>query len=441
MSIAAAAIELATRFPVFPLWTVLPAKHADGFVCACGKFGCKNQGKHPMARLAPHGLKDATQDVRTVNHWWRCRPDANIGIATGRGLAVLDIDPRHGGHQSVADLQRRHGRLPVTLTCRTGGGGWHLYFSIERAIGNSVGALGPGLDVRSNGGYVVAPPSLHISGRQYKWCSEAPLAPLPDWVKGALAKPQMHATPLEAWCELAGNLVVEGKRNDSIARLAGLLLRRYVDPRVVLELLQAWNAYHCKPPLDADEVRHHRRLDLRPRTEKADRSVNDYSENIIRLAELQSNRPDWWRACLKSDTGKLLPVLANAIIVIRATMPEALACDEMLRGPLLLKALENGDDRLPRPVTDVDVAVIQKQLQHIGLQWDGSPRLSCFIPHYFGAENTEYSRRTGEMFLVSMVARILKPGCKADHMLVLEGPQGSLKSTACGILGGYVVLG
>ena len=145
--------------------------------------------------------------------------------------------------------------------------------------------------------------------------------------------------------------------------------------------------------------------------------MNDYSENIIRLAELQSNRPDWWRACLKSDTGKLLPVLANAIIVIRATMPEALAFDEMLRGPLLLKALEDSDDRLPRPVTDVDVAVIQKQLQHIGLarigkdpvhqavdvvayenrfhpvrdylnrlQWDGSPRLSCFIPHYFGAE-------------------------------------------------------
>ena len=251
---ATPALELATRFPVFPLWAALPAKHADGFVCACGSLKCKSPAKHPMARLAPHGVKDATQDPKRVAWFWTAAPNANIGVATGHGLAVLDIDPRHGGDQSIADLQRRHGRLPVTLTCRTGGGGRHLYFAADTDVENSVGALGPGLDVRGTGGYVVAPPSLHISGRRYEWCSEAPVAPLPDWVKGAPDKPQMHATTPEAWCELAGNLVVEGERNNSIARLAGLLLRRYVDPRVVLELLQAWNAYRCRPPLDADEV-------------------------------------------------------------------------------------------------------------------------------------------------------------------------------------------
>jgi predicted P-loop ATPase len=71
-----------------------------------------------------------------------------------------------------------------------------------------------------------------------------------------------------------------------------------------------------------------------------------------------------------------------------------------------------------------------------GLQWDDTARLANFFPHYFGAEVTAYAQTIGHMFLVSMVARILKPGCKADYMVVLEGPQGTLKSTACSILGG-----
>jgi predicted P-loop ATPase len=71
-----------------------------------------------------------------------------------------------------------------------------------------------------------------------------------------------------------------------------------------------------------------------------------------------------------------------------------------------------------------------------GLQWDGIERLASLFPKYFGTEDTPYAAAIGEMFIVSMVARILKPGCKADHMLVLEGEQGKLKSTACSILGG-----
>ena len=152
---------------------------------------------------------------------------------------------------------------------------------------------------------------------------------------------------------------------------------------------------------------------------------------------------------------------------MRSVMPDIFAYDEMLCAPVLKKALEAEHDFKLRPVTDVDVGIVQERLQHLGLkrigkdivhqavdiraheqqfhpvrdylnnlQWDDEHRLQDLLPVYFGAEATDYTRAVGQMFLISMVARILQPGCKADHMIVLEGPQGTLKSTACGILGG-----
>jgi predicted P-loop ATPase len=189
--------------------------------------------------------------------------------------------------------------------------------------------------------------------------------------------------------------------------------------------------------------------------------------NIVRLAELQAATPDWMLDCIRGDNGKLLPILANALIALRAMMSNTFALDEMMCTAMLMEPLEAPGESLPRPVTDVDVGIVQDRLQHFGfprmskdtvhqavdirahecryhpvrdylngLQWDGKPRLANFLPDYFGADSTAYTRAIGSMFLVSMVTRIFDPGCKADHMLVLEGPQGTLKSTACAVLGG-----
>jgi len=127
--------------------------------------------------------------IEQVQRWWRRWPDANVGIVTGAvsGLVVLDVDPRHGGEESLAALEAEHGALPRTVESLTGGGGQHLYF---RHPGASVPSrpIAPGLDLKGDGGLVVSPPSGHVSGRAYAWESgcapgDVPIANLPEWLQ------------------------------------------------------------------------------------------------------------------------------------------------------------------------------------------------------------------------------------------------------------------
>jgi len=191
------------------------------------------------------------------------------------------------------------------------------------------------------------------------------------------------------------------------------------------------------------------------------------SQNSSLNASESKDNANWLTACICGETGKPLPILANVLIGLRAAMADTFSYDEMLCAPMLMRALEKQQQFVPRPITDVDVGVVQDWLQHSGLKrvskdtvhqavdmrahdcrfhpvrdylstlkWDGTSRLPSFFPSYFGTEHNDYAKQIGTMFLVSMVARICQPGCKADHMLVMEGPQGILKSTACSILGG-----
>ena len=175
----------------------------------------------------------------------------------------------------------------------------------------------------------------------------------------------------------------------------------------------------------------------------------------------------WLADCINGENGKPLPILANALIGLRNELPEALAFDEMTRVPMLMRSLTGENNFRLRRCTDVDAGIMQERLQHCGLKrlskdvthqaieirahecpfhpirdyfesltWDGTARIARLFPKYFGSEDTEYAQKIGAMFLISMVARIFEPGCKADHLPVIEGPQGGLKSTACRLLGG-----
>ncbi len=243
-------------YPIFPL------HGAEAGRCSCGSAGCDAPGKHP--RLS-HWPQQATSEAPMIHAWWHRWPEANIGLVTGEasGLVVLDVDPRHGGEAALETLESRFGGLPVTVTAQTGGGGRHLVFRHPGIrVPNSAGLLGPGLDMRGDGGYIVAPPSLHASGCRYAWDgakhpAHLEPAPLPDWLLKQLKGPPGHSS-LQVPRSPLGALVLagarEGQRNTSLTRLAGHLLRHRVDPFVTAGLLKSWNLQSCQPPLAEEEL-------------------------------------------------------------------------------------------------------------------------------------------------------------------------------------------
>jgi hypothetical protein len=143
------------------------------------------RAKPPLGQLVPNGLRQATTDLATVLGWWTRAPQANVGLVAGvSGWIALDVDPRNGGDDDLHELEGQAGKLPKTVSAETGGGGWHYLF--QHPGGDLRGKLGDGLDVK-DAGYIVAPPSIHPSGRPYSWDlspDDVPLAELPPaWVE------------------------------------------------------------------------------------------------------------------------------------------------------------------------------------------------------------------------------------------------------------------
>lgn len=220
-------------------------------------FPCRPQDKRPATA---NGLKDATTDLDTIRQWWRQEPQFNLAIATGAisGIFVVDVDGLDA-EVELRKLEAEHGGLPSTVEAITARGR-HVYFrSPEVSVRNSASKIAPGIDVRGDGGYVLAPPSIHPGGRRYEWsvdCATA-LAEAPVWLIDKVALPANGVTPSlppEAWRELVANGAAEGTRDCTVAKLAGHLLRRRIDPFVALELLQTWNATKCAPPLPPADI-------------------------------------------------------------------------------------------------------------------------------------------------------------------------------------------
>lgn len=268
--------ELASLgFRVFPVHTVVDE------VCSCRHGSkCSSKAKHP--RIDAFQL-NATTDTEQIKQWWRKWRNANIGILTGeydnRNVVALDVDPKHGGYESLENLVKEFGQLPETLTAITGGEGRHYMFFVPCGVRvpnlQASEKLGAGLDIRGAGGFIVGAGSLHASGNQYRWeDANKPIAAMPKWMvpmvesqpvldkdsvkPNANEKPKVKTViavvPFTNHGQSTNVTVAEGRRNKFLfVKAIGLFHNGYqkaeVDRRVT-----NWNQKACVPPVSTEEL-------------------------------------------------------------------------------------------------------------------------------------------------------------------------------------------
>lgn len=246
----------AAGIPVFPLHWI----KQDG-TCSC-RLGamCQAKGKHP--RIKSWG-DEATTDKEKITDWWTKTPQANIGIPMGEksGLVTLDVDIRHGGDESLNGLVSEFSNLPETVTATTGSGGKHYIFQYTQdlCLKNVVG-FRAGLDVRTQGGMIVAAPSLHVSGNQYTWDDglspfDYKPAEMPRWLVEEIRKVGTQLTVKKKKDDAAPRKSIkEGGRNNHLTSLAGSLRRKGIGEEGIIATLRAENNDRLEPPLDDETV-------------------------------------------------------------------------------------------------------------------------------------------------------------------------------------------
>ena len=433
-----AAIEYATKYK----WAVFPVSP---------------NSKKP---LTPHGCKDAKKDVGAIQSWWKRWPDASVGIATGSSSQLIvideDIDEDKGidGVTAVRAWERVHGTLPETVAAVTGRGGTHLYFKYTGTdIKNRAGII-EGVDVRGEGGYVIAPPSMHPNGTEYAWeyaPDEIEIADANDIVKEFLQIGKIDRAESFSMPETIPN----GSRNDTLYRLACSMQAQGLPDAAIYKAVQETNNERCENPLSDDE------LDILVG------SALKYKKGELKI--LQS-APKWHEPQLAMRIDKDGNVTDQPMQTI-ANAEEAIAFDKELFGRIYYNELAYGPyvwGTVPwrvhkgwREWTNADDSNLRSYIEHkYGLKnnekvmdglanvcsrnvtnpvktmledcqnlWDGNKYVENLLPAMLGCEKNEYTTAVMHLFMLGAVARIYKPGCKFDYMLVLVGPQGKGKST------------
>lgn len=240
-------------------WKVIPVYGVKNGKCDCGNDNCTSQGKHPIIN---NWQSKASADLDQIQQWLTLYPNMNFGIVTGKAsnLVVLDIDPRNGGRDSLDEILALHGSLNDHVHVETGGGGYHYYFSYGDLKAFKSGSdFMPGVDVKADGGFIVAPPSGHKSGRDYTFVIDTmpdtnELKPVPSWLIDLVENRKSTDKSQKSIISSENGLINEGSRNQALLSIAGTLRRKGMNKDEIFPLLSAVNQNRCNPPLDESEV-------------------------------------------------------------------------------------------------------------------------------------------------------------------------------------------
>ena len=255
------ALSIALWF-AFRAWPIIPIHGVNELGgCLCGRGDCESPGKHPIAALAPHGLKDASTDEAVIRDWFARFPGMNYGVRCDE-FFVIDADLRSGGDRAGWQDLRARNADPHTWRVWTGGGGWHLYFQAPQEPVRCK-SLARGFDVKTGAGaYVIGPGSKHASGKLYKWAhqcvpGETDWLPVPQWVLTRIKKQAPKAGEPRDEAFLDG-LIVPAKEGERTIKMTALLGHLYgsikPDRRVLAKLAQCFNQVCYDPPLDEGKV-------------------------------------------------------------------------------------------------------------------------------------------------------------------------------------------
>ena len=443
----AAALAYATRgWHVFPCHTPT----SDG-QCSCGNSACTNQGKHPRTQ---HGFHDASTDPARLRQWWRQWPTANVAIATGplSDLAVFDEDTYKGGDVTRIALEQAYAPFPETVQQLTGGGGVQYFFTYPPSgVPSKVTPLGVGVDTRGAGGYIIAPPSLHLSGKRYAWevlhlPEDTPLAPFPLWLAALVQTSSSSQSPVLD----ASAPILAGSRDSTLFAMGCSLRARGCSYEVILAALQAMNATQCEPPLADDQVR-------QKAVQASKYAPGTRSQNGLALSpSAGTTRPlqPWRELLLTKKNGDPTGNIGNIGLILAnhpswagrfwwdAVRGMAMLDEEPFSEELLTTIAQwlHTQERLAlsntRPLKDCLMVECHKQPRDLlqlwlhGLpSWDGTPRLATWLCDTAGVTHDPYGQAVSRMLPLSMVARAMQPGCLYRYVVILEGPENTGKSS------------
>ncbi len=422
---------------------------------------------HSKVPATLHGVKDASTDIEQVQQWWMQCPDYNIGIACGEksnGLIVidLDIDEDKGlnGYENLCEWEKEHDEFPETVQSITGRGGYQLFYKSDQNYKNSVRII-DGVDIRSEGGYVVVPPSIHPNGKAYEWeywldDFDYKLPEINDTVKNFLDQQKDDTVPNF----VAPKEIIESERNNTLFKIASSLQSKGLSNEAIFSAVMAENEAKCKVPLSEREVKQLVNSALRYQKGKKPDKNND-----------QKKKPRPFIRFDTTDKGNIVQSIHNCVM--------ALTEDPYFKNKLMLNELTQsiflmGEYPWERPTdtnewTNADDKQLYQYLEEYGLvkkenidvalsnvsnsnsfnpvidklkycfgkyqKSDKEDYIRKLLPGFLGADDTDYTYEVMKLVMLGAVTRIHHPGCKFDYVMILFGDQGIGKSTFIRFLG------